>query len=274
VDRSALAYWETSFAAGARGWVPPIAPAPEDIAHVERRVAAHGASQPRALLLGLTQALARMHWPASTTLAALDWSWQMIQHVWRAAPAPDHAHVVRGDWREMPFASGNLDVVVGDGCYFVLGTREDAALMNTELSRVLKPGGLFCQRCFAQPERLSIGSVLDDLRAGRFANPFIFRWTFMMAAQSDSSRGVLLDEIWQAWQASEADARPEVERRGWRDDVDWGFGRFRGGKVRYQFPRREELSALVTPHFELVEYRVPGYERGECFPSLVMKSRA
>jgi SAM-dependent methyltransferase len=273
LDRSTLPYWETAFAGGARAWVPPIAPAPEDLAHVERRITAHGVAAPRALLLGVTRGLADLRWPAGTSLAALDWSWQMIAQIWRSAPAPAFASAVRGDWREMPLAGASLDIAVGDGCYFVLGSVEGASLMNAELLRTLRPGGLYCQRCFVRPDRLGIDQVLEQLRAGRFPDPFIFRWMFMMAAQQDSVRGVTLDEIWQAWQAHEVDARPEIDRRGWRADTDWGFGRFRGGKLRYLYPRRDELTALVAPHFDLVEYRVPAYPRGACFPSLVMRPR-
>lgn len=275
MDRSGLAYWETTFAGGARAWVAPISPAPQDIAHVERQVGALAAPSPRALLLGVTQSLAHMRWPAGTSLAALDWSRNMIERIWRANPVPDFACAVRGDWREMPLASASLDVAVGDGCYLCLGSYEDAALLNREVHRALKTGGIFCQRCFARPDKaLTVDAVLDDLRAGRFPNVFLFRWMFMTAAHGVSRRGITLDEIWRAWSERQAEARPALERLGWQEDAAWAFGRFKGLGQRYIYPHPEELRELAEPLFDLVEYHVPAYERGECFPSLVMRSRA
>jgi SAM-dependent methyltransferase len=145
--------------------------------------------------------------------------------------------------------------------------------LHAELRRVLKPSALFCLRCFARPDRLGIDTVLGDLRAGRFADPFIFRWLFLTAVQGDAP-GVLLDDVWRAWQGVASTVRAEIDRLGWREDIDWAFGRYRGGTQRYIYFRRDELTALVAPHFELLEYRVPAYERGECFPSLVMRPRA
>lgn len=274
MDRSALPFWNY-FAGGSRGWIAPLAPTPEDIAHVEREVAALARSSgTAALLLGVTQGLAHMRWPADTSLLAVDWSESMIRSIWRARAAPLFAHVVRGDWRELPLAARSLDVVVGDGCYTAAGSRRDAALVLREAARVLRPGGLACLRSFARPEgSFTVQSVIDELRAGRPSNPFLFRWLLAMAVQGGSADGVRLGEVAETWGRIDAEARRLVEERGWLDDAEWAFGRWKGFAMRYYFPDPGELRALAAPDFELVTYRVPAYERGECFPSLVMRRR-
>lgn len=258
MDRSTLPYWE-SFADGSRGWVAPIAPAREDVEHVERQVA--GRDGARALLLGCTQALARMRWPARTSLVAADWSSAMIHHVWQPLP---YANAVRADWRELPFPAASLDVVVGDGCWSAAGTRADAALVTKEVRRVLKPGGLFCLRNFARPA-LSPDAVIAELISGNISSVFLFRWLFAAAVQGDD--GVRLDDVWRAYRDIPKEA---LRKRGWLEDAEWGFGRWNGLDVRYWFPNADGLRGLAAPGFELVQYRVPSYERGECFPSLVM----
>jgi SAM-dependent methyltransferase len=274
VDRSALPYWE-SFVGGSRGWIAPIAPAPEDIAHVERVVAGFRGGGVAALLLGVTQALAHMRWPAGSSLLAVDWSESMIRRIWRAAPAPAFAQVTRGDWRELPLRSASLDVVVGDGCYSAVGSRADAALTVREVHRVLKPGGLFCLRNFARPQQtLTVEALLAEVRAGRPSNAFLLRWLLAMAVHGASGDGVRLDDVFQAWMRRFQDVRALLAPRGLLDDAEWAFSRWQGLGVRYYFPDPAELHALASPAFDLVEYRVPAYERGECFPSLVMRRRS
>jgi SAM-dependent methyltransferase len=259
VDRSALGYWE-SFSGGSRGWVAPIAPAAEDISHVERHVA--GRSAPRALLLGVTQGLARMRWPARTSLVAADWSSAMIRHVWQPLP---FAHAIRADWRELPLASASLDVVVGDGCWSAAGSYANAALVAREVQRVLKPGGLFCLRNTARPG-LTPGDVVKELNAGKISNVFLFRWLLATAVQDASGDGVRLDDVWRAWLEV---PHGLLRERGWLEDAEWAFGRWKGLGIRYWFPSPDELRALAAG-FELVDYSIPAYDRGECFPSLVM----
>lgn len=274
MDRSALAYWET-FAGASRGWISPIAPAPEDTVVVEHAVRAHGGAAPRALLLGVTQSLARMRWPDGCALLALDWSLAMIRHVWQAAPALGHAFAARGDWREMPLPERSRDVVVGDGCFSAAGSRHDAELVVREVHRVLVPGGLFCLRNFARPAAgLQPDAVAGDVAENRFPDPFFFRWMLAIAVHGTSPGGVRLHDVWSEWNRRGPRLRPVLERLGWLDDAEWAFGRWKDVGMRYWYPDARELRELVAPHFELIEYRVPGYLRGECFPTLVMRARA
>ena len=274
MDRSALPYWE-SFVGGSRGWIAPIAPAPEDIAHAERHVAAlKDGGRVDALLLGVTQGLARMRWPAGSSLVAIDWSESMIRRIWQAQPAPEYARAARGDWRELPLRSASLDVAVGDGCLSAVGSHTDATLTLREVRRVLRPGGLFLLRNFSRPqEPLNVSRVFEDLRVQKPSNPFLFRWLVAFAAHGTTRDGVKLDTVWRAWMDKAHAVRVLLEERGWLEDAEWAFGRWKGLAVRYYFPDPAALRELAGAEFDLVDYHVPTYERGECFPSLVMRRR-
>jgi SAM-dependent methyltransferase len=272
MDRSALSYWESGHAGPVRPMGEPIVPTPQDIAFVEAELPA-GASCPpvTALLLGTTRALAAMRWPIGTTLAAIEWSGAMIHRFWPPEGVPASASMVRADWRELPLAAASCDVVVGDGCYSVLATVKDAELLNAEVRRVLRPGGVFCMRCFARPARgLSVGDVFDKLRSGRIGNAFLLQWLLAMAIHGDTQEGVVLDTVWRAWSAEVPKPRELFAGLGWPDS-SWSFDRWKGVRVRYSFPTLDELRALGAQIFSEVRYRVPDYPWGECFPSLVMR---
>jgi SAM-dependent methyltransferase len=277
LDRVSLAYWD-DLAAGWRGNIPPpLSPSGEEILHCESwaDAAAQGASPLHALLLGVTEALATMHWPTGTGLVSADWSERMIRHVWPRAGLPGGAAVVRADWRGLPFRSGSFGMVLGDGCLSAVGTFAAAAVVNREVRRVLRPGGVYWLRCFARPERqLSVPGLIEELRAGRVHNFNLFYFLLAMAVQGDSPGGVVLDSVARAWQEHAPDGRKLVERLGLSESAVDRLERWRGQGMRYFFPSRAELHELARPGFDLLEYRVPAYEWGECFPLLLMRARA
>jgi len=274
VDRSALSYWESGRAGPVRPMAAPIVPAVEDIAFAEKTVlAAARGRAPSALLLGLTRGLAAMRWPAGSSLVAVEWSAAMINRIWSIDGLSAASHVVRADWRELPLASASQDIVVGDGCYSVFASLRDATLLNGEVRRVLRPGGLFCIRCFARPARgLTIGGVFDELRAGRIANVFLLQWLLAMAVHGTTRDGVILDTVWRAWRDQVPRPRDLFARHGWPENSDWTFDRWKGVRIRYSFPTAEELGEIAAPLFDGVERHVPAYPWGECFPSMIMRA--
>jgi len=251
----------------------PIVPSAEDIAFVEQAVV-DGGKGVDAMLLGITRGLAAMRWPPGSSLVAVEWSAAMIRSFWSRDGLPAASDVVRADWRQLPLASASRDVVVGDGCYTALATLRDAGLLNAEVNRVLRPGGLFCMRCFARPSRgLQVGTVFDALRAGRIASVFLLQWLLAMAVHGDTNEGVRLDTVWRVWRENLPQPRELFARLGWPQDSTWTFERWKGIQVRYSFPTLEELSELASPAFTTLARRIPAHAWGECFPSVVMRSR-
>jgi len=275
MDRSELRYWE----ARASHWrvASPPAPSREDVIWYEARAGENAmslAGRPlQALLLGVTPAIAAMRWPDSTLLTAVDWSQGMIRHVWPRQSVPAHARAVCADWRQLPIATGSIDLVVGDGCYSVLRLA-DAALLNREVHRALRPDGLYCQRCFRQPERpISIPQLFDQLFAGRMRNLDLFRWLLAMAVHGTSTDGVDLRHVWQVWYEHVPDPAAMRERFGWADEALANFKFWQENGGRFSFPSQAELRELAEPCFELIASETPRYEMGECFPRLVMRAR-
>ena len=199
-DRSALPYWE----ARSRHWrvSAPISPLPDDIRFYEANAAHFGgeAIAPRALLLGVTPAIAMMRWPAGTQLVALDWADGMLHTVFPHGHVAAFAQTLRGDWREMPIADASIDFVVGDGCYSTFTSLEGPAQVNREVARVLRPGGRFCLRCHRRADEVTpVPQLFDEFFSGAFHDLDMFRWQLAMSVQGDSPAGVCLDDVWRIW---------------------------------------------------------------------------
>jgi SAM-dependent methyltransferase len=274
-DRTALPYWDER----APRWnvAPPLAPGAEDVRFYEAQAgrACAGRRATRALMLGVTPSIAAMRWPEATRLVALDWSGGMLRHVWRRDRAPAGAQALRGDWREMPLRDSCIDFAVGDGCYSTFPDLRGPRDMNREVHRVLRPGGVFCLRCFRRPDvALRADALFDDLLAGRLPNLDLFRWLLAMALQADDGAGVRLDRVWHAW--DERVPQPEALRvqLGWSEAAVANLEGWRRLETRYYFPSLAELRALAAPLFELEACEVPGYPWGEQFPRLVMRRPA
>jgi SAM-dependent methyltransferase len=275
-DEAALAYWESR----AREWrvAPPLTPAKDDIAWYEATVAAcatsAGGRPLRAVLLGVTPGIATMRWPQGTALLAVDWAKGMLQHVWPRFGFPDQTDVVRADWRELPLATGSIDLVIGDGCYSAMGALAGARRLNREINRVLAPGGWYCMRAFCRAERpTSPAALFEELASGRADNLDLFRWRLAMAVHGESVEGVSLGKVWRLWQDHIEAAPAVLDGRSWPADQRTNMARWEGVEARFSFPSLRELRALADPGFDLVACERPSYPSAEHFPHLLMRAR-
>ena len=271
MERTARSYWDQI----ALHWrVPePLAPGRADIDWFERQAARHAAGSPRATLLGVTAGIAAMRWPAGTRLVAADWSTNMLRLVWPGGGAAAAACAICADWRELPFASGTVDLVAGDGCYTAMGTLDGAAALNAEMRRVLRPGGAVLMRCFCRPARgLEVDGLFARLRAGGFRNLDLFRWLLAMALQGGTG-GVPVQVIGEQWARRMPDARALQARMGWTDDALANMERMATSTMTYSFATLEDLVRIGAPAFEVLERDTPDYAWGELFPHIVLRAR-
>jgi SAM-dependent methyltransferase len=276
IDQSALAYWEAL--AGQWRIVPPLAPSDEDVKYCEdsvRDLARSQSPEPvRAILLGVTPALATMGWPKKTSIVAVDWSANMLRRVWPRQGLPRGAAAVRCDWRELPLATASRDFAVGDGCYSAFGSLEAAASLNREMGRVLRQGGLYCLRCFCRPDRaLPVAALFDDLFSGRLRNLDLFRWLLAMTVHGESRQGVRLRSVWRVWKERVSDPEALRDPLGWSEAALTNMERWGTLDTIYYFPTLAELRDLADPCFDLIDCDVPRYEWGESFPRLLMRAR-
>lgn len=271
VERRNLAYW-TGLSAK---WsvAPPLAPCDEDLRWFLRQLGRLDPGPVRALLFGVTPGLAKLDWPAGTTLAALDWSAGMLRTVFPREGTAQHSAAVLADWRELPVAGGSCDIIVGDGCYTALGDMESARLMSAEMARVLKPGGLACFRCFVRPANAGgVEALFEELEAGTPVAFDLFRWRLAVAVQGERW-GVCLGEVWRAWNERVPDRSALAARQGWDRASLQRIERWKDEPARYAFASFAELLRLVAPQFELLEADTPRYARGEYFPRVALRAR-
>lgn len=272
MERAARGYWDRI----ALRWriAEPLAPGREDIDWFERRATQIAANPARAMLLGVTAGIATMRWPAGTSLIAADWSTNMLKIVWPAGGTPAGTALICADWRELPVPAGALDLMIGDGCYTALGNIAEAAVLNAEMRRVLKPGGAVLMRCFCRPASgLGVDALFDALFAQRIRNLDLFRWLLAMALQGASTTGVAVRSIWEQWARRVPDARALQARMGWTEDGIANVERMAEATMTYSFASLEELLRVAVPGFEVIEHDTPSYAWGEMFPRLVLRAR-
>lgn len=277
MDRKALGYWEAI--AGKWRIVPPLSPCDDDISYYETQAKGCADSRGRstgldALLLGVTPAIRSMRWPDGTRLISVDWSKNMFRFTSPQEPLRPRPSPVIGDWRELPLAAGSQDFAIGDGCYTALGSLEDAAIMNGEVCRILRPGGLFCLRCFCRAERPQpVRQLFEELLSGNVRNLDLFRWLLAMGVQGTSSQGVDLRSVWKVWKGRIPDCGALQAKFGWSQDAVANIERWSEANMRYRFSTLGELRELVAPWFDLLDISIPKYEWGERFPRLLMRAR-
>jgi len=277
MDRSKLAYWDQRATRPAGRPLPaPIRPTGEDIGFWESRLRAlcGNREQLHALLLGATPALATLRWPVPTRLLAMDWSAGMIRRVWPNTGLPEFAAPVRGDWRQMPLADASRDLVIGDGCYAALATFDDCEALNAEVARVLRPGGLYCLRCYLRPEPPEgLDALFAALRAGSIGEFEIFVWRLAMALHGSARRGVRTFEVWNAWHAHVPDTAALLAQLGWSNQAYANIAQWRDSRVEMPLPTLAEARAMLEPQFEILECSFGGYEMGDRCARLVMRKR-
>jgi SAM-dependent methyltransferase len=267
---SAGTYW-TELARGYDLLGPPLKPSSDDVRAIQSAVA-RGApgGELRALMLGVTPALAGMRWPEGCSLVAADASFAMVQSVfpWRLGRRRE---AICADWRGLPFRSGSCDVVVGDGSLNCLPYPAGYRALATEVSRLLTRRGTFVARCYIQPdERESPEAVAAAVGAMPSFHHYKFR--LMMALQRTAREGIAVDEVYRFW-ASHIGRHAIPAGPGWEPEVVQTIERYRGTETVHTFPTLAELRAALHGVFDEAGLSVPSYPLGERCPTLVWRPR-
>jgi SAM-dependent methyltransferase len=199
----------------------------------------------------------------------------MVRTVWRDSESAAVSGAIRADWRALPIETESVDLVLADGSYTALGSFDRVQAMNVEVRRVLRPGGHYCVRAFARPERAeSLTEVMNSLAEGHMRNAILFRWRLAMAIPVRSREGVRIGSIWDAWCNYAADPKALAERNGWTDDELEGIEKYRGVEAPYYFPSRAELRELAGTQFEWLGLEIGRFECGDRFPRVAMRARS
>jgi len=274
----AASYWNVL--AGCYGALrPPLVPSPEEIGFMEETTAAWAASHPgipvQALLLGVTPLIARMRWPKSSVLVAVDGSFAMVRRVWPGNVAGVRG-AVQGDWLALPLREHSCHVVIGDGSINCLGLiyPEGFRRLAEAVFRALDGDGIFLLRCYLQPD---VQERPEDVFEATFHAPIPtfneFKFRLLMAVQQSAREGLVVNEVYRYWASLNVDATELASRTGWDQSAIEMMELYRGAQTVYTFTTRSELLSVLCEFFDVASISTsPSYLGRRC-PILVLRPR-
>ncbi|MGE0718185.1 MAG: class I SAM-dependent methyltransferase [Alphaproteobacteria bacterium] len=254
----------------------PLRPCGEDVAAIEGAIGAWAAAvpgrAPDAIVLGVTPELVRCRWPTGVRLTAVDNSRPMIDALWPGPGRPDGARVTCADWRALPLGAGSTDIVVGDGAYAALALPTDGHVVNHELLRVMRPGGILGIRVFLRPDAPeTMAGLAAEIAAGRIGSIHALKWRMAASVQPSLAAGARLGDIWLAWQQLAPFAAGLAGRQGWTGAETASLARYRDNATRYHFPTRAEFRAIMGTAFEEIACTHGTYELADRCPTFVFR---
>lgn len=221
-------------------------------------------------LCGVTPEIATMDWPFDCQLIGMDQSESMVRVVWPGDVVGVRQAVV-GSWMKTGLPPHSRDVVIGDGGMAHFAYPDGQRRLIQSLSQLLKPGGLFVYRHFAQGcPRETVAEVLDAARSNQIGNFHIFKWRLAMSLQTESGHGVRQHDVWQACRDADLDAT-KLPQPGWSTRAVETIRFYEGKDARLYFPTIDEFRAILAESFEDVEVAMPTYELGERCPTLTAR---
>lgn len=258
----------------------PLHPSAADIAAMEGFV--EKATRPfadarqqaplRALLLGVTPAIATMNWPPHTTLLAVDRAVGMLQSVW-PGDIPGVREAQFGDWFALPVEPGSCTVVIGDGSINCVAFPHGYQKLAASVARVLADDGVFILRVYTQPKRKPTPTELfQELMAGEFHTFDGFKFLLNMALV-DAQWNVAVQEVWQQWIENEIDEEVLCRITGWSPSRFSTIAYYQNSDARYSFPPLAEIERGLADHFHRIDIAVPPYPLGDCCPTLMLQKR-
>jgi SAM-dependent methyltransferase len=269
-------YWDdiaTSFAVLG----PPLKPSREDIHFVENAVrnwsSTYHRETLRALLLGVTPEIAKMQWPESSALTAIDNSLGMAQAVW-PGNIPGKRWVVCGDWLALPRPNSSCDVVIGDGSLNCVRFPDGLRAVAKNVRDASHPDGVLLFRCFVQPASKELPKdVFSDLVHARIPSVNHFKFRLLMAMQSSTENGISVHDVYEKWVDSDIDQEALMARTGWDKRAFQSIELYKGQDVIHTFPAIEELRSVLQEFFEECSVSTPAYPLGERCPRFILRKR-
>ncbi|AXQ29001.1 methyltransferase domain-containing protein [Solimonas sp. K1W22B-7] len=252
----------------------PLKPLPEDarraLSLVQPALAEAGLPS-KVLVLGVTQELVQLPWPAGGRLLAVDHSGPMIASLWRPSTAVS-SEVLRARWQELPLPDASVTAIVGDGSLNALPSLAGIPAVLSEARRVLRPAGLMALRCFIRPDRQeSLEAVRDAALQGQVGSFHALKWRVAMALPADAGFSVAVTDILASFEQLFPDRDELARRAGWPRESTDTIEAYRGTDTRYCFPTLAALAEVAAPHFSIVEQRCGEYELAERCPTLCFR---
>ena len=235
---------------------------------VDAWACSHPGESLRALLLGVTPAIAGMRWPEDSLLIAVDHSIKMAKNVW-PGNIPGKRLVLCGDWLALPLRSASCGVVIGDGIN-CMSYPDGFRGLAESVRRGLRDDGIFVLRTFVRPNQQEDPEIVfaDRFRCASFHH---FKLRLMMAMQSDVEQGIAVNQVYRFWMNHDVDRDDLSRRTGWaRRDIET-IELHNGPNTVHTFPTLQELRSVLAGSFGEICTSVPPYLGGELCPTLVLR---
>ncbi len=258
----------------------PLRPSPQDIGLYQQALARWraecGDPACRVLLLGVTREIRAMDWPEGTELLACDHARAMIGALWPGTTvSAARADPICADWRALPLPNRSRNVAIGDGSASTLASHDELRRMVAELDRVLDDDAIVLLRLYVRPAMAeSLDTIAAAARAGRIGSFHAFKWRLAMALHGKSGPGVRLADVHDAFAAMFPDRIALARHSGWSPQSIATIDSYSGANGRYGFHRLDEITAALSPEFEIVSVDYPTYELGERCPIIAARRRA
>lgn len=241
----------------ARHWqklAPPLRPHPEDVELLRKAIS----PELPVLLLGVTPEISCLPLRGF----AIDKSQGMIRSVWNRPPG---WMALQGDWLQLPFASGSIPQVLGDGALNVLKFPEDYALLLCETARVSGAAGKIILRQFVSPSsQESLETIRGAALANRIGNFHILKWHVAMAIAAEAPNwNVQVQDIRQVFNQLFDDREQLLNATGWGEEVFDTVDIYAGSSSILSFPSWDALLPLLQRVANRIDMQTGIYELNE-----------
>ena len=225
----------------------------------------------RALMLGVTPAIAAMQWPDRLRLLAVDGSLAMVKGVW-PGDLPVARAAICGEWLSLPLTDKSCDVVTGDGSANCVPFPEGLRRLAREALRVLRPEGCLFLRCYVQATpKEDARHLLDALSDGQYRSFHEFKFRFLMSMQESAQRGAAVAEVYCRWAQSGVDPRHLAAVTGWDASIIQALDAYRDSPTVHVFPTLTEFRSVLGEYFEELSCSYATYPLAERCPVLALR---
>jgi SAM-dependent methyltransferase len=221
------------------------------------------------VLLGVTPELAGL----GAGMTAVDESADMIAGIW---PGDTHTRrAITGDWFDLPFATGSVEAVIGDGCLSVIGSYTARRALFSAIARVLTPDGRAGLRLYASPQTTDDPEAVRALALSGGVETFHeLKWRVAMIATSNAPDHVIpVKTITERFDALFPDRDELSSRTGWELPVIGTIDVYTKSQAVYSFAPAAALIEEAGAFFGDVRIASTGsYGLAERCPLLVLRS--
>lgn len=252
----------------------PQRPCANDIQLFTEIIHAHASHLPHPLsagLMGVTPELVKLNWPKNTQLTAFDINQKMIDQLWTGNQTIA-ASVQLADWRALPIPTASLDLVIGDGVFTATGSLGITQAIFAELTRVLRPQGIFITRCFLRPaQQEPLDKIVEDAAQGQIDTFGTLKWRLAMALAHTETACATPLEVLDTFNRLFPNRAVLAKQLDCRLEEINTIDAYADFATRLLFQTRHEFMDAIATRFQLIHAQEPDYALGDRCPIMVFK---